>query len=322
MESEEIVKQTQQTGTPRGTGVYEPAADTGGGAAAQKTPASRWPLSGNLRNGTAAPSVPDAAYTGPYDQQLQDLYRSITERKPFEYAADDDAMYQQYKERYMQLGQQAMRDTLGQAADLTGGYGSSYAQAAGQQQYDQYMLGLNDKASELYAQAYQRYRDEGSDARQNYALLGDLADRDYGRWGDEYARRLNDYTLGLDEAAAMAQYGDFSGYAALYGPEAARTMLAGWAAQNPQLAYQQGAITPDQYQNLQQGLPMNEGLDAGGHRIGGTGAGLSPGGDPWDYGGSGWNGSGAASAAAPANPKEQIKLQSIAAGGTSGKHRR
>ena len=202
-------------------------------------------------------SMPNANYTSPYDQQLKDLYTSITERKPFEYNADDDAMYQQYKDRYVQLGQQAMRDTMGQAAALTGGYGSSYGQAVGQETYDKYMLGLNDKAADLYAQAYARYQDEGDQARQNYAMLGDLSDRDYGRWQDAYKRGTDQYLIGVDEANARAAAGDFGGIAQLYGQDVADNMLANWAAQNPQLAYMQGAINDNQFANLMEGKPMN-----------------------------------------------------------------
>ena len=151
-------KETQSAQTGDATaGAEVPAAKADQTEAPAAPAGGKWPNWSEAR----APQMPDAGYSSPYDQQLQDLYKSITERKPFEYNASDDAMYQQYKDRYMQLGQEAMRDTMGQAAALTGGYGSSYGQAVGQQQYDQYMLGLNDKASELYAQAYQRYKDEG-----------------------------------------------------------------------------------------------------------------------------------------------------------------
>lgn len=230
-------------------------------ANAQAQPAAQTTTTQTTAAGATEPpkvtSMPNASYTSPYDQQLKDLYTSITERKPFEYNADDDAMYQQYKDRYVQLGQQAMRDTMGQAAALTGGYGSSYGQAVGQQQYDQYMLGLNDKAADLYAQAYARYQDEGEQARQNYAMLGDLSDRDYGRWQDTYNRESNQYLVGVDEANARAAAGDFGGIAQLYGQDVADNMLANWAAQNPQLAYMQGAINDNQFANLMEGKPMN-----------------------------------------------------------------
>ena len=164
---------------------------------------------------------PDTSYTDPYAGQLRDLYTRITERKPFEYNADDDSMYQQYRDRYMSLGREAMKDTIGQASALTGGYGSSYAQSVGHQAYDKYLLGLNDKALELYEAAYGRWKDDENRDRQNYAMLGDLSDREYGKWSDQYNRDLSKYELGLDEAGLRAQYGDFSGYADIYGDEAA-----------------------------------------------------------------------------------------------------
>ena len=86
----------------------------------------------------------NTVYDSKYDEQLADLYNQITQRKPFEYSTDDDMLYQQYLQKYTQQGQQAMRDTMGQAAALTGGYGSSYGQAVGQQTYDAYLRQLND----------------------------------------------------------------------------------------------------------------------------------------------------------------------------------
>jgi guanine deaminase len=57
----------------------------------------------------------------------------------------------------MQQGQQAMRDTMGQAAALTGGYGNTYAQQAGEQAYAAYLSRLNDVLPELYGEAYNRF---------------------------------------------------------------------------------------------------------------------------------------------------------------------
>ena len=54
-----------------------------------------------------------------------------------------------------------MRDTMGQAAHLTGGYGSSYGQAVGQQQYDAYLQKLGDAMPELYGAAFKRWQAEG-----------------------------------------------------------------------------------------------------------------------------------------------------------------
>lgn len=124
-------------------------------------------------------------YGGQYDQQIQDLYNQIVNRKKFSYDAASDPLYQQYKQQYVQQGQQAMRDTMGQAAALTGGYGSSYGQAVGQQQYDAYLQRLGEVLPETYSMALDQYNAEGDALQKQYAMLGDMADTDYNRYRDQ-----------------------------------------------------------------------------------------------------------------------------------------
>lgn len=130
-------------------------------------------------------------YTGSYDQQLTDIYNKIMGREDFKYNVNEDALYQQYADRYVQQGKMAMRDTMGQAAALTGGYGSTYAQAVGQQQYDAYLQQLNDIVPELYDRAADRYDREGEELYQQYALMQNAADDEYGKYRDEMADYLN-----------------------------------------------------------------------------------------------------------------------------------
>ena len=63
-----------------------------------------------------------------------------------------------------------MQDTMGQAAALTGGYGSSYAQTAGQQTYQNYMQQLQEQLPELYNMELQRYNQEGENLSNQFAL--------------------------------------------------------------------------------------------------------------------------------------------------------
>ena len=135
---------------------------------------------------TQAPS-----YAGTYDKQLEDIYNKITNRKDFSYDVNEDALYQQYKDQYTTLGKQAMQDTLGQAAALTGGYDSTYAQGAAQQQYDSYLQRLGDVVPDLYDKAYDRYQQEGTDLMQQYQMLGGLRDTEYSRYQDEYNRYMD-----------------------------------------------------------------------------------------------------------------------------------
>lgn len=106
----------------------------------------------------------------PYVAQLNALYDQVMNRKPFQYDLNGDLLYRQMADQYTQLGQQAMRDTMGQAAALTGGYGNSYAQQVGNQAYQQYLTALNQQVPELYDRAYNAYQDETDRLLQQYEL--------------------------------------------------------------------------------------------------------------------------------------------------------
>ena len=129
------------------------------------------------------------AYQSKYQGQIDRVMQNITDRKPFQYDVNGDALYQQYKDRYTQMGRQAIQDTMGQAAALTGGYGNTYAQNAGQQAYGAYMQGLTDKIPELYQLALDKYDRDATLEKEKYSVLKDADATDYGRWGD----RLNQW---------------------------------------------------------------------------------------------------------------------------------
>lgn len=122
---------------------------------------------------------------GQYGQQMQEALDTIRKRKKFSYDLNGDALYQQYKDKYVQQGKQAMQDTMGQAAALTGGYASTYGQAVGQQQYDAYLQSLNDVVPELYQLALSRYQMEGDDLKTQYSLLADQYQQEYGQYRDK-----------------------------------------------------------------------------------------------------------------------------------------
>lgn len=144
------------------------------------------------------------------DAELDALYAAITGRQPFQYRAQDDPLYRSYADRYVQNGRMAMRDSMGTAAALTGGYGSSYAQRVGQQQYDEYLRLLGEALPELYGMAYEQYRDEGEALREQYDLAHqrreDAYSRERDRQADDYRRQrdaLADERY-LDEQQAKA----------------------------------------------------------------------------------------------------------------------
>ena len=152
------------------------------------------------------------SYAGTYDAQLQELYNQIVNRDKFSYDINSDALYQQYADQYTTKGRLAMMDTMGQAAALTGGYGSSYAQSVGQQQYQAYLQQLNEVVPELYGMARDQYNAEGDALINQYAMMGDMADTEYGRYQDS----LNQYWQNLNYLKGQADDAYDRGYTNWY----------------------------------------------------------------------------------------------------------
>lgn len=132
-------------------------------------------------------------YDGKYDAEMDAAYRAIANRDPFRWNAQDDEFYRDYEQRYTDLGRKAMKDTIGQAAMLTGGYSNSYGQYVGQAAYNDWMDALMDKSVELEERAYQRWRDAGTEMYNQFSLLSSLRDNDYGMYRDS----VSDYNYNL-----------------------------------------------------------------------------------------------------------------------------
>ena len=126
-------------------------------------------------------------YTSPYQEKIDTILHQYQNREPFQFNVNEDALYNQYKDQYIKHGNLAMKDTMGQAAALTGGFGNSFAQTAGQQVYQKYMQDLNDIVPELWQQALDRYQKEGSDMLTEYGLMSDLESQEYSRYQDAAA---------------------------------------------------------------------------------------------------------------------------------------
>ena len=150
---------------------------------------------------------------------LDDAMQRILNREKFSYDLNGDALYQQYKDNYISQGKRAMQDTMGQAAALTGGYGSSYAQNVGQQAYHSYLEGLNNVVPELYQLALDRYAREGDALSQQYAMYLDDYDRAYGKhrdtvadlqWQKQFDEAKRQYDLSYARQLANSESGSSS----------------------------------------------------------------------------------------------------------------
>lgn len=151
------------------------------------------------------------AYESKWQGQINEMIDRILNREKFTYDINSDALYQQYADQYKNLGKLAMQDTMGQAAAMTGGYGSSYAQSVGQQAYQGYLSQLNEMVPELYGMALDQYNREGQEMYNQYGLLSDQEQQDYGRYRDSYNQWLaeRDYATGRYDSERNFDYGKY-----------------------------------------------------------------------------------------------------------------
>ena len=133
-------------------------------------------------------------------EELNRAWQDYLNREAFSYDYANDSTYQQYRNRYMTEGKRAMEDSVGVVTSLTGGYGNSYAQTAGQESYRQYLERLNDVIPELYDNAYQRYQEEGK------ALYEEIVLRQ-----KQLEKALADQSTGSSSGSSGSSSGNSSG---------------------------------------------------------------------------------------------------------------
>lgn len=125
-----------------------------------------------------------AEYQGNYQGQINSALNNITNREAFTYDPLKDASYQGLAKLYQKQGEQAAKNTMGDAAALNGGYGSSYALTASQQARNDYNQQLASQIPALQEAAYNRYL---GDFNMNLSALNALQAADdsaYGRHRD------------------------------------------------------------------------------------------------------------------------------------------
>ena len=127
------------------------------------------------------------AYSSPYAPAMQELMNQLLNPEQFKYDVNADGLYQQIKDNYTKAGRQAMMDTQGQSAALTGGYGNSYGAMAGQQAYQESLGSMAGMIPELQQLAYQQWLNGEDAKRNNLEALNKLDAQEYARWQDEMA---------------------------------------------------------------------------------------------------------------------------------------
>lgn len=182
---------------------------------------------------------------GAYNQNLNDLEANRTKIAQ-QYQAQRNASAVDYERNRRNFNQQAMMNGLNVGA-------GSQAALAQNNTYQRGMAALGSAEAGSYANLDKsiadlkiRYEADVNDA---------IAKNDYNRAAallDEYN---NSYSRAMSQAQTLAQYGDFSGFSAIYGADAARQMSDAWAIQNPVLAYNLGRIDANKYRAITGAYP-------------------------------------------------------------------
>lgn len=175
-------------------------------------------------------------------------------------------VYQQKQNELALSYERARKNTNEQLAanGMNTGTGSQAALAQ-RSAYQRDSGALHAGEAAAMSEAEQNLRD--LEAKYRRDVNAAIADNDYNRANALYQAYLNDLDRQIKSAAVQANYGDFSGYAELYGEDKAAGMKNVWNATNPDLAYRSGAIDGEEYYRMMGMYPAGyvpEGFAGGG----------------------------------------------------------
>lgn len=177
--------------------------------------------------------------------QLESAYQAsraeaeaARDKLPGQYRQQANDLSAQYERNRRNFNLQAEASGLNTGA-------ASQAALAQNSAYQRDMGALRTSQAEAMAEADRGLADLERQYQANVSSA--IADNDYKRAQALMNEYNNGYSRDLSTAKTLAAYGDFSGYAGLYGQETANSMAALWKAQNPDLAYNTGRMTAEEY---------------------------------------------------------------------------
>ena len=159
---------------------------------------------------------------GKYSSDVEALFDEVMNQKKFSYDPKDDKLFQLYKQQYTNQGNRAMRNQLGAAAALSGGYNSSVAQTSSQNAYQNYLNALSEKAAETYQNALNMYKYNQQNTLDKYNAARDMnnaSNEAYWKQADAKAQKMNSaYNAYNDDR--NYQYNNFSSDRSFYQTQA------------------------------------------------------------------------------------------------------
>lgn len=139
-------------------------------------------------------SLVKPTYTSKYDDTIAGIMDKIANREEFSYDFNADPLYQNYKDQYTKLGNEAAMNAAAAVSNQTGGFGNSYASTAASQANQQYLTQLNDKIPELYNAAMNKYQMETENLYNQFGMYEQEEGRQYGQYRDEVSDYYSDWS--------------------------------------------------------------------------------------------------------------------------------
>lgn len=236
-----------------------------------------------------------------YNQSMSNA-QAARDAIPQQYQARANDLATQYERQRRNLNQQAAANGLntGAGSQMQLALGSNFQRDYGgirtaqQQALDTADRGIRDLQSAYQSQVQQA-----------------VANNDYERAQALLAEYKNQYQRQLQQAQTLASYGDFSAYLNIpgYSQGQVDSMRNAWIASNPQLAYNTGAISADQYYQMTGKWPAGYTQPGAGIGTGwngnGSGGGLG-------LGNGGGNGTGSTPPGVVVNPDGTVDVSNLA----------
>lgn len=158
-------------------------------------------------------------FQNPYESQYNTALNNVLNQQDWSYNPNEDLAYQTARQQYLREADRAQRDTMGQAASMTGGIASTAAINAASQAGDYYRSQLNDMLGTYMDKDYQRYIDKKGDTYDRFSMLNDLrntarneydTDRNfnYNQWTDELGFRTDEENTEYERDQYKSEYGD------------------------------------------------------------------------------------------------------------------
>ena len=178
-----------------------------------------------------------AGLKGAYDQNLAEAQRAKEEITP-QYQESMNHLGAEYERQKRNNNMQAAVNGLNTGAGSQMALGQMNAYQTGQGKLATAENQAIDAANQGILDLKTSYQNQIAQATANndYQLAAALLDE----YGAQYDRTMA-------QAKQLADFGDFSMYATIYGDAAAKQMEDIWKIQNPNVAYQLGKISADKY---------------------------------------------------------------------------